>query len=64
MLHSQIVQDFSEFVERHRFLCRRAGCGPAGFRSNLVPLSSLPSPTTILRTVAAQTVKKEQLIIS
>ena len=28
------------------------------------PLSPLPSPTTILHTVAAQTIKRKQLIIS
>ena len=39
ILHLQIVQDVSEFMDQHRFLCHRAGCGPAGFRLSPFPLT-------------------------
>ena len=41
------IKDFSEFLDQHRFLYHRAAC----FRLYVSPP---PSPTTVLRNVAAQ----------
>ena len=43
ILHLQIIQDFSEFVDQHRFWCHSAGCGPAGFHV-LIPFPPPPHP--------------------